>query len=235
MNKKVLWISVGSALLLGVSGFFFWRHLKKKKENQLLLENSEELNEATEGEDTTKQASGEQTPPPHVDIQENVVYLSAKWCPACKENQETADAVYAKYKDKVEFRKLDAEDPLATSYGYQLELRQIPVLAFINEGKVIESMVGVKTMEEYDAMFEKFFPSLKEEEKPKPIKQPESKQATIEKKVKKIPKKIEEKIEKKEVEVVDKPMEAIIDGNGDLLGYTEVGSDADKGEKDDKE
>ena len=119
-----------------------------------------------------------------------MVYLSAKWCPACKENQNTADELFAKYKEKVEFRMVDADDEIAASYGNQLNLRQIPVLAFVNEGKVVESMVGVKTMVEYDAMFEKFFPSLKAPEVPKAP-------------IKKTVKKIQEKVEEIEVEAVE--------------------------------
>ena len=98
--------------------------------------------------------------------------------------------LYAKYKDKVEFRVIDADEPIAASYGNQLNLRQIPVLAFVNEGKVVESMVGVKTMAEYDAMFEKFFPSLKAPEVPKAP-------------IKKTVKKIQEKVEEIEVEAVE--------------------------------
>lgn len=227
MNKKVLWISVGSAVILGISGFFFWKHLKKKKKNKLLLEESQEIvEEEQEQQEETKEMAGEQKAPPHIKIQENVVYLSAKWCPACKENKETADELYAKYKDKVEFRVIDADEPIAASYGNQLGLKQIPVLAFINEGEVVETMVGIKTMSEYDAMFEKLFPSLK---------QPVSKKALIEKKVKKIPKKIEAKIEKKEVEVVEKVVEPMVDGNGDYLGVVEEVSEDDKEGKNDKE
>ena len=103
-------------------------------------ESSEDEQEIVE---ETKAVTGEQKPPPHIDITENVVYLSAKWCPACKENQNTADELFAKYKEKVEFRMVDADDEIAASYGNQLNLRQIPVLAFVNEGKVVESMVGV--------------------------------------------------------------------------------------------
>tara|TARA_R110002050_G_scaffold57522_4_gene129694 strand:- start:2133 stop:2810 length:678 start_codon:yes stop_codon:yes gene_type:complete len=193
MNKKVLWISIASVATLGIGGFFLWRHFKNKKQTQPLEEAVlEEVTAEDEQEtvDETKAVTGEQKPPPHIDITENVVYLSAKWCPACKENQNTADALFAKYKEKVEFRMVDADDEIAASYGNQLNLRQIPVLAFVNEGKVVESMVGVKTMVEYDAMFEKFFPSLKA---PKVPKAP----------IKKTVKKIQEKVEEIEVEAVE--------------------------------
>lgn len=193
MNKKVLWIGIASVATLGIGGFFLWRHFKNKKQTQPLEEAVlEEVTAEDEQEtvDETKAVTGEQKPPPHIDITENVVYLSAKWCPACKENQNTADALFAKYKEKVEFRMVDADDEIAASYGNQLNLRQIPVLAFVNEGKVVESMVGVKTMVEYDAMFEKFFPSLKA---PKVPKAP----------IKKTVKKIQEKVEEIEVEAVE--------------------------------
>ena len=56
MNKKVLWISVGSAVILGISGFFFWKHLKKKKKNKLLLEESQEIvEEEQEQQEETKE------------------------------------------------------------------------------------------------------------------------------------------------------------------------------------
>ena len=193
MNKKVLWISIASVATLGIGGFFLWRHFKNKKQTQPLEEAALE-EESSEDEqeivEETKAVTGEQKPPPHIDITENVVYLSAKWCPACKENQNTADELFAKYKEKVEFRMVDADDEIAASYGNQLNLRQIPVLAFVNEGKVVESMVGVKTMVEYDAMFEKFFPSLKAPEVPKAP-------------IKKTVKKIQEKVEEIEVEAVE--------------------------------
>lgn len=157
MNKKVLWISIASVATLGIGGFLFWRSRKKKKEAEAL--DAEQV-EATE---ETKQIEGEQepTPPPHIDIEENVVYLSAKWCPACQTNEKTAQALYAKYKDKVEFRMVDADEEIAKSYGFQLGLRSIPVLAFVSEGEVLETMIGPKSMQEYDEMFVKYFPSLK--------------------------------------------------------------------------
>lgn len=163
MNKKVLWISLASVATLGIGGFLFWRSRKKKKEAQAL---ASEQGEATA---ETKQIEGEQeqeqeqeaTPPPHIDIEENVVYLSAKWCPACQTNEKTAQALYAKYKDKVEFRMVDADTEIAKSYGFQLGLRSIPVLAFVSEGEVLETMIGPKSMQEYDQMFAKYFPSLR--------------------------------------------------------------------------
>ncbi len=159
MNKKVLWISIASVATLGIGGFLFWRSRKKKKEAEALAAGQVEASE------DTKQIEGEQeqdkTPPPHIDIEENVVYLSAKWCPACQTNEKTAQALYAKYKDKVEFRRVDADEEIAKSYGFQLGLRSIPVLAFVSEGEVLETMIGPKSMQEYDQMFAKYFPSLK--------------------------------------------------------------------------
>ena len=96
-----------------------------------------------------------------IDILENVVYLSAQWCPACKQNEETAEKLFDKYKNKVEMRSVDAESEIAKSYGFQLDLRQIPVLAFVIDGKPIHKMLGVHSMEDYDEMFQKYFPSLK--------------------------------------------------------------------------
>ncbi len=155
MNKKVLWISLASIATLGVGGFFTWRHYKKKKENQL-------EKEIESPQEETKQVSGEQqSPPPHVDILENVVYLSAKWCPACKQNEETAEKLFDKYKNKVEMVEIDAESEIAKSYGFQLDLRQIPVLAFVIDGKPIHKMLGTHSLEDYEEMFQKYFPSLK--------------------------------------------------------------------------
>jgi thioredoxin 1 len=221
MNKKVLWISIASVATLGIGGILVWRYFKKKKENKLLeepvLEDSQEIEE-------TKEVTGAQQPPPHIDIQENVVYLSAKWCPACQDNKETAKALFAKYKDKVEFRVVDADEEIARSYGVQLGLKQIPVLAFVNEGKVVETMVGIKTMQEYDAMFEKFFPSLKV---------PKAQKAPIVKKVKKN----EEKIEKKPLLIEDAVIhetplpEPMVDGNGDFLGNKEEVVEENNAEK----
>tara|TARA_Y200000002_G_C22665633_1_gene657873 strand:- start:1056 stop:1655 length:600 start_codon:yes stop_codon:yes gene_type:complete len=155
MNKKVLWISLASVATLGVGGFFAWRHYKKKKENQL-------EKEIESPQEETKQVSGEQqAPPPHVDILENVVYLSAKWCPACKQNEETAEKLFDKYQNKVEMKSIDADSEIAKSYGFQLDLRQIPVLAFVIDGKPIHKMLGTHSLEDYEEMFQKYFPSLK--------------------------------------------------------------------------
>ena len=165
MNKKVLWISLASVATLGVGGFFAWRYFKKKKDGA-----SNEATPQIEESEETKAATGEQkqTPPPHVEIEENVVYISAKWCPACKQNETTAKKVYDKYKDKVDFIMLDADDEIAKSYGYQLNQAAIPTLVFVNEGDTLEALMGVKTEEEYDAAFEKYFPSLFEK-KEKPV------------------------------------------------------------------
>ena len=165
MNKKVLWISLASVATLGVGGFFAWRYFKKKKESA-----SNEATPQIEESEETKAATGEQsqTPPPHVEIEENVVYISAKWCPACQQNETTAKKVYDKYKDKVDFIMLDADDEVTKSYGYQLKQKAIPTLVFVNEGDTLEALMGVKTEEEYDAAFEKYFPSLFEK-KEKPV------------------------------------------------------------------
>ena len=165
MNKKVLWISLASVATLGVAGFFVWRAVKKKKANKALEGHTEdaEYKEVEGTEEVQAEASGEpQQPqePPHIDIEENVVYLSAKWCPACQQNKETADKLYAKYKDKVEFIMLDADDEEAKSYGFQLQIRHIPTLAFVNEGEKIDELVGPQTMEQYEEKMAKYFPQL---------------------------------------------------------------------------
>ena len=165
MNKKVLWISLASVATLGVAGFFVWRAVKKKKANKALEGHAEdaEYKEVEGTEEVQAGASGEpQQPqePPHIDIEENVVYLSAKWCPACQQNKDTADKLYAKYGDKVEFIMLDADDEEAKSYGFQLQIRHIPTLAFVNNGEKIDELVGPQTMEQYEEKMAKYFPQL---------------------------------------------------------------------------
>jgi thiol-disulfide isomerase/thioredoxin len=167
MNKKVLWISLASVATLGVAGFFVWRAVKKKKANKALEENTQDADyvEVQGTEDTQDAPQGQaeepqQQTPPHIDIEENVVYLSAKWCPACKQNQEVAEKLYAKYNDKVEFIMLDADDEDAKSYGYQLQIRHIPTLAFVNDGEKIDELVGPQTMEQYEEKMAKYFPQL---------------------------------------------------------------------------
>ena len=165
MNKKVLWISVASVATLGIAGFFIWRGAKKRKARK-----AEELaqGQATEDVEYKEVEGGEaespeaqpQTPPPYVEIEENLVYLSATWCPACKQNVEVAEKLYAKYKDKIEFIKLDADEEIARSYGTQLELRHIPTLAFVSDGEKIDEMVGPKSLEEYEAKIADYFPDL---------------------------------------------------------------------------
>jgi len=167
MNKKVLWISLASVATLGVAGFFVWRAVKKKKANKALEEKTQDADYVeVQGAEDTQDAPQEQAEepqqqtPPHIDIEENVVYLSAKWCPACKQNQEVAEKLYAKYKDKVEFIMLDADDEDAKSYGYQLQIRHIPTLAFVNDGEKIDELVGPQTMEQYEEKMAKYFPQL---------------------------------------------------------------------------
>jgi thiol-disulfide isomerase/thioredoxin len=165
MNKKVLWISVASVATLGIAGFFIWRGAKKRKARK-----AEELAQAQATEDIEyKEVDGgeaespepqPQTPPPYVEIEENLVYLSATWCPACKQNAEVAEKLYAKYKDKIEFIKLDADEEIARSYGTQLELRHIPTLAFVSDGEKIDEMVGPKSLAEYEAKIAEYFPDL---------------------------------------------------------------------------
>ncbi len=172
MNKKVLWISVASVATLGVAGFFFWRYRKKKKTAQD-LENLPESFQQVVGEahpqeqpqaQVEVQAEAEEPAqpqiPPHIDIEENVVYLSATWCPACKQNKDTSEKLYAKYKDKVEFIYLDVDEEEAKSYGYQLQVKHIPSLIFVNDGEKIDEMVGPKSMEEYEGKMAKYFPEL---------------------------------------------------------------------------
>lgn len=160
MNKKVLWISIASVATLGVGGFLTWRYFKKKKAKEAASDTKQIQGEAEYVEEVEEATQEAATPPPHVDIEENVVYISAKWCPACKQNEETAQKLYNKYKDKVEFLMLDADDELAKSYGAQLQARHIPALMFVMDGEKIGELVGPKTMEEYDAEFAKYFPSL---------------------------------------------------------------------------
>ena len=152
MNKKVLWISLASVATLGVGGFFAWRYFKNKKD------------EETTPEQETKQVAGKPaTPPPHIDINENVIYFSATWCPACKQNEPVAAKIFDQYKEKVDFIRVDANEERAKSYGYQLKQSQIPALLFVNDGEVLERLVGVRGEEEYHAAFQKYFPSLFEE------------------------------------------------------------------------
>ena len=172
MNKKVLWISLASVATLGVAGFFIWRAVKKKRANKELEEATYDTDyreiegggevEAQEQPQQQPQQAQQQQPqtPPHVDIEENLVYLSAKWCPACQQNKETAEKLFKKYEDKVEFIMLDADDEDAQSYGFQLEIRHIPTLAFVSEGKKIDELVGPQTMEQYEEKMAKYFPDL---------------------------------------------------------------------------
>ena len=81
--------------------------------------------------------------------------------------------IFDKYKEKVDFIRLDADEEKAKSYGFQLKQSQIPTLVFVNEGEVLEALVGVKGEEEYDAAFQKYFPSLFEEAQKQAKVQPE--------------------------------------------------------------
>ena len=57
--------------------------------------------------------------------------------------------------------KLMPIQKLLKAMDSKLDLRQIPVLAFVIDGKPIHKMVGPHSLEDYEEMFQKYFPSLK--------------------------------------------------------------------------
>ncbi|PZO35614.1 MAG: thiol reductase thioredoxin [Pseudanabaena frigida] len=82
-----------------------------------------------------------------------VVDCTATWCGPCKVIAPFIDKLAENYGDRAKIMKLDidAHKPLAKQFG----LKSIPAVLFFKEGEVVETMVGVKTYEDYSASIEK--------------------------------------------------------------------------------
>jgi thioredoxin 1 len=76
-----------------------------------------------------------------------VVDCTATWCGPCKLVAPLIDKLADDYEDRAKIFKLDIDvnKPIAKRFG----LRSIPAVMFFNKGELVETLVGVKTYEEF--------------------------------------------------------------------------------------
>ena len=82
-----------------------------------------------------------------------VVDCTATWCGPCKVIAPFIDQLAVNYGDRATVMKLDIDGnkPLAKEFG----LKSIPAVLFFKGGELAETMIGVKTYEEFSQALEK--------------------------------------------------------------------------------
>jgi len=83
-----------------------------------------------------------------------VVDCTATWCGPCKLIAPLIDRLAAEYSDRVKVFKLDldANQPVAKRFA----IRSIPAVMFFEQGKLAQTVVGVKTYEEFSSTLDKY-------------------------------------------------------------------------------
>ncbi|NUN65002.1 thioredoxin family protein [Pseudanabaena biceps] len=83
-----------------------------------------------------------------------VVDCTATWCGPCKVIAPFIDQLAENYCDRATVAKLDIDSnkPLAKEFG----LKSIPAVLFFKQGELVESMIGVKTYEEFSKTLDKY-------------------------------------------------------------------------------
>jgi thioredoxin 1 len=83
-----------------------------------------------------------------------VVDCTATWCGPCKVIAPFIDQLAANYSDRAKVMKLDIDNnkPIAKQFG----LRSIPAVLFFKDNELQETMIGVKTYEEFSSTLEKY-------------------------------------------------------------------------------
>ena len=83
-----------------------------------------------------------------------VVDCTATWCGPCKVIAPFIDQLAANYGDRAQVMKLDIDGnkPLAKEFG----LKSIPAVLFFKDGELVETMIGVKTYEEFSKTLDKY-------------------------------------------------------------------------------
>ena len=76
-----------------------------------------------------------------------VVDCTATWCGPCKLVAPLIDQLAAEYSDRAQIFKLDID--ANKSLVKQLGIRSIPAVIFFKTGEKIETIVGVKSYEEF--------------------------------------------------------------------------------------
>ena len=83
-----------------------------------------------------------------------VVDCTATWCGPCKVIAPFIDKLSENYSDRAKIMKIDidANKPLAKQFG----LKSIPAVLFFKQGELVETVIGVKTYEDFSATLEKY-------------------------------------------------------------------------------
>ncbi|MBD2177594.1 thioredoxin family protein [Pseudanabaena sp. FACHB-1998] len=83
-----------------------------------------------------------------------VVDCTATWCGPCKVIAPFIDQLAENYSDRAKVMKLDIDSnkAIAKQYG----LRSIPAVLFFKGSELQETVVGVKTYEEFSQTLEKY-------------------------------------------------------------------------------
>ncbi len=82
-----------------------------------------------------------------------VVDCTATWCGSCKLVAPLIDRLADDYRDRAKVFKLDLDSnkPVAKRFG----IRSIPAVMVFKQGKLMETLVGVKPYEEFTAAVER--------------------------------------------------------------------------------
>ncbi len=83
-----------------------------------------------------------------------VVDCTASWCGPCKVIAPFIDQLAENYGDRAKIMKLDIDTHKAL--GKELGLKSIPAVLFFKASELVETMVGVKTYENYSDSVEKY-------------------------------------------------------------------------------
>ncbi|BAY20212.1 thioredoxin (plasmid) [Anabaenopsis circularis NIES-21] len=83
-----------------------------------------------------------------------VVDCTATWFGPCKLIAPLIDKLAAEYSERVKVFKLDldANQPVAKRFA----IRSIPAVMFFEKGKLAQTIVGVKTYEEFSSTVDKY-------------------------------------------------------------------------------
>jgi thioredoxin 1 len=78
-----------------------------------------------------------------------VVDCTATWCGPCKLVAPLMDQLAAEYIDKAKVFKidLDTNKPVAKRFG----IRSIPAVLYFKQGELVETIIGVKSYEEFSS------------------------------------------------------------------------------------